>query len=87
MFQRINSFLRSNGAKKVAIFGSYARGEEKRNSDIDVLVNFSNSKSLFEIVSMQDELEQLLKKKIDLVTEKSVSPYIIDRIKKEMVVL
>ncbi len=86
-FSKINLFLRSKGAKKVAIFGSYAIGKQKKNSDIDILVNFNDSKSIFEIVSIQDELGDLLNKKIDLVTEKSVSPYIIDKIKKEMVIL
>ncbi|MBA4251926.1 MAG: hypothetical protein C0425_03240 [Chlorobiaceae bacterium] len=71
----------------MAVFGSYARGEEKPESDIDILVNFSGRKNLLEIVKMERELSEVLGIKVDLLTEKSISPYLINTIKKEMAVI
>ena|SRR3989338_7976511 len=79
--------LKKEGAKKIALFGSYARGEEKKNSDVDVLVKFAKPKSLLEFVGIEQELSEMTGKRIDLLTEKSISPYLIDTIKKEMVEL
>ena len=87
LIKEITSFLQGYGARKIAIFGSYARGEGKRGSDIDVLVEFSERKSLLEFVGIERQLSELLGVKVDLLTEKSISPYLIDRIKKEMEVI
>ncbi len=84
LFREIAIFLKKEGATKVAIFGSYARGEEKENSDIDILVEFKNSKSLLELVRIERELSELLGIKVDLLTERAISPYILKEIKKEM---
>jgi len=87
IFQKIARFLKNQGAKKIAVFGSYARGEEKPRSDIDILVEFSERKSLLELVKIERELSEALGIKVDLLTEKSISPYLIDRIKSEMEVI
>lgn len=68
----------------MAIFGSFATGDYKKDSDIDILVRFSKSKSLLELVRIERELSEALGRKTDLLTEASISPYIRDRIKKEM---
>jgi len=71
----------------LALFGSYARGEESLSSDIDMLVDFDSSVrvSLFDLMKTEDELTQLLGRKVDLVTKGGVSkfvrPYIMDDIK------
>jgi predicted nucleotidyltransferase len=83
LFDKIASFLRKYGATKVAVFGSYVRGEEKPESDIDVLVEFAEQKSLLALVNIELELSDYLGIKVDLLTEKSISPYLIDGIKKE----
>jgi predicted nucleotidyltransferase len=67
--------------------GSYARGEEKPDSDIDVLVEFTQRKSLLEIIRIERELSDTLGVKVDLLTEKSISPYLIDRVRNEMQVI
>jgi len=85
IYKKIHKFLTNQGALKVAIFGSYVRGEETPQSDIDVIVEFKTRKSLLEIVGIEQELSEALGVKVDLLTEKSISPYLIDRIKKEMV--
>lgn len=83
LFSKIASFLEKYGATKVAIFGSYVRREEKPESDIDVLVDFAEQKSLLILVNIELELSDYLGIKVDLLTEKSISPYLIDGIKKE----
>lgn len=87
LFKKIISLIKKHGVKKVAIFGSYARGEEKPKSDIDILVEFSERKSLLEHVKIERELSEAVGIKVDLLTEKAVSPYLIDRIRKEMKVI
>jgi len=87
IFKKIVQKLRSQGAKRIAIFGSYVKGEEGPGSDIDIIVEFSERKSLLELVRIERELPEVLKIKVDLLTEKSISPYMIDSIKKEMKVI
>ena len=85
--EKITLILNGHGAKKIAIFGSYARGEEGQESDIDILVEFIGRKSLLDLVGIERELSDTLGIKVDLLTEKSISPYLIDRIKREMEVI
>lgn len=87
LFKKIISLIKKHGVKKVAVFGSYARGEEKPQSDIDILVEFSERKSLLELVGIEQEISDKLGMKVDLLTEKSISPYLIGRIKNEMKVI
>jgi len=83
-FEKIARLLKSHGVRMVAVFGSYARGEEKPGSDIDIIVEFSERKSLLQLVRIERELSEELGIKVDLLTEKSISPYLIDTIKREM---
>src|SRR3989338_10163695 len=62
----IIKILKKEGIKKAGIFGSYARGEQKKNSDVDILVEFNGS--LLDLVGLEIELKKILKKKVDLVT-------------------
>jgi len=87
IFEKIAQALKNQGARKIAVFGSCVRGEEKPGSDIDILVEFSGRKSLLELVKIERELSEVLGIKVDLLTEKSISPYLIDTIKKEMEVI
>lgn len=61
---------------QIGIFGSYARGEHAETSDIDILVDFSSPISLFEFINLEEELSNLLKVKVDLVSRKALKPYI-----------
>lgn len=79
--------LKERGATKVAVFGSYARREERVESDIDVIVEFSEKKSLLELVRIERELSEALGMKVDLLTEKSISPYLIDIVREQMEVI
>ena len=79
--QKIIEYLASKGAKKIEIFGSYARGEDY--NDIDVIVEFEKVPSLFDFVGYKMDLEQTVKKEVDLLTVDSISKYIKPYIKKE----
>lgn len=83
MIEKLIDILKKHRAKKIEIFGSYARGEARPGSDLDVIVEFEERKTLLELVGIEQELEDHLGIKIDLLTEASISPYLIDRIKKE----
>lgn len=83
----IINYLKENDAKCISIFGSYARGEEGPSSDIDIIVSFSTKKSLLDLIRIERELSKILNRKINLLTEKSISPYMIESIRKEMVII
>jgi len=85
--QIIKETLIQNGANFIALFGSFARGEEKTESDVDILVNFKNPISLFDHAGIEIDLENKTGKKVDLVTEKSLSKYIRPFIMNELVTL
>jgi hypothetical protein len=67
--------LKKEGVVFAGLFGSYSRGEEKNESDIDILVRFEEPKSLLRLVNIQNRLSDALNKRVDLVTEKFLSPY------------
>jgi len=71
----------------VGVFGSMARGEATEQSDIDLLVKFSKRKSLLALVRLERELSAALGRKVDLLTEAAISPYLRDRIKREIRVI
>lgn len=85
MYMKIAEYLKDQGAKKVSIFGSYVYDEERPDSDIDVLVIFSDSKSLLDLARIERELSELIGIKVDLLTEGALSPYIKDNVHKEMI--
>jgi len=62
---KIIKILKDNGVKKAGIFGSYAKGEQKKNSDIGILIDLPKGMSLFDVVGVELKLEDALNKKID----------------------
>lgn len=71
--------------KTIGVFGSYVRGEQKRGSDVDVLVEFEEPVGLFEFMRLEFYLSDLLGVKVDLVSKKALKPYIGEYIKREVV--
>ena len=75
--KQIKVFFRSKPVLRAYLFGSEARNESEINSDIDILVELDYSKPIgLEFVKMQLELEEILNKKVDLLSSKGVSKYI-----------
>ena len=85
--KKITPILRHHDVTKAAIFGSFVRGEAKKNSDIDILVEIGEEKSLLDIVGLQLDLEEALKKKVDIVEYSTIHPLLKDRILKEQSVI
>jgi predicted nucleotidyltransferase len=77
----------SYGIRRVRIFGSIARGEDRPESDIDVLVAFEPGRSLLDQVGFRQDLEEMLGRRVDVVSERGISPYLQDRILAEAVPL
>lgn len=78
--------IRYYGVTQIGFFGSYVRGEEKDDSDIDVLVVFKKGMKTFDnFMDLHELLENIYNKKVDLVTIESVSKYIQPYIEKEVV--
>jgi hypothetical protein len=71
--------------KEIGVFGSYVRGEEKKRSDIDILVEFKEPIGLFEFMDLEEYLEKLFGTKVDLVSKKALKPRIGEYILKEVV--
>lgn len=69
--------------KSLGIFGSYVRGEAKKSSDLDILVEFNQAPSLLEFIRMEDDLSEKLGIKVDLVMKKALKPRIGRRILEE----
>ena len=77
--------LRKNGVVRAGIFGSYATGKQKKNSDIDILVKIGKRMSLFDFVGIKLELEERLKKRVDLVEYETIKPLLKEAILSEEV--
>ncbi len=78
--ESIINIAETYGASNVRIFDSVVRGEDNDNSDIDFLVEFSPGRSLFDLINVKLELEDLLGRSVDVVTEKSLHPLIRDSV-------
>jgi predicted nucleotidyltransferase len=76
--------LKKYKVNKIGIFGSFATGRTKKKSDVDLLVEFDDMIDLFDFVHLSDEIKQILKSKVDLVTPDTIKPYIKPRILKEV---
>ena len=83
----IIQILRGYGAKKISIFGSFARGEDRPESDIDIIVRFEKPKSLLQLIHIEEEIKKAVQHNIDLLTENSINPYLIDSIRRDEVVI
>jgi uncharacterized protein len=72
-----------HGATNVRIFGSVARGEDTGSSDVDILVDMHSDRSLLDLVALKQDIEELLGRRADVLTEESISRYLRDRIRAE----
>ena len=71
--------------KSISVFGSYLRGDQKENSDLDILVEFNETIDLFEFIQLENYLSEILCCNVDLVMKDALKPRIKDRILREAV--
>ena len=78
--QEILRIAAGHGARNVRLFGSVARDEDHGSSDVDFLVDMESGRSLLDLIGLGQDLEELLHRKIDVLTDGSVHPALRDRI-------
>ena len=69
--EMIYDILKKYGIEKAYIFGSYARGEANKKSDVDIMIKKGKLKTLLQLSALANEIEQILKKQIDIVIEET----------------
>lgn len=83
----IKPILLSFEIKRASLFGSFAKGNATESSDIDILVEFGEGKSLFDLIRLEMKIEEVLNKKVDVITFNSIHPYLKESILSEQVVI
>ena len=89
MILKIQAFFANQPIKKAWLFGSYSRGEERPDSDVDILVEYKNSDeiSLFAISHMISSLKKILNKRVDLVEEGCLLPFAVDSVYRDRILI
>lgn len=87
--EQLLKICQENDVVFMAIFGSFVRQEERKNSDIDIAIKFKKGagKSLFDLIELEGKLRKLFRRKVDLGEYDTIRPYIMDYVKKEMRVI
>jgi len=81
--EQILSLAKKYGASDVRVFGSFARGTADEKSDVDFLVNLAPGRSLFDLGGLLYELQELIGRRVDVVTPAGLRPRIRDRVLRE----
>jgi len=87
LLDELVAYLKQNGAVRILLFGSQATGKAKSKSDVDLVVRFKEPIGLLRLVHLELEASEKIGKKVDLQTEGSIHPYIVDRVYREAKVL
>jgi predicted nucleotidyltransferase len=85
--KKILPILKRQGVIRAAVFGSFARGEETKNSDIDILVKMAKNKSLLDLVGLKIELEDKLGRDVDVISYGGIHPLLKNIILKEQQII
>ncbi len=72
--------LKQAEVKRAALFGSYVRGDNNENSDVDILVDLPRGKTLLDLVGLKQDLEEILQRKVDVVEYGGIHPLLKDSI-------
>lgn len=84
ILRRNKAIFKKYKVNKVGIFGSFATGKIKKKSDVDLLVEFEDVIDLFDFVHLTDEIQKVLKVKVDLSTPDAIKPYVKPMIMREV---
>jgi len=82
---QILALAKKHGVLNIRLFGSVAKNEDKKSSDVDFLVEMTKGSTLFDIIALKQDMEDMLGVKVDIVTVASLSPYIREDVLKEVV--
>lgn len=85
--REIVAILRRRGVVHAGVFGSFARGEQRPDSDLDLLVEFGGPSSLLDMAGLKLDLQDLLGRRVDVATPDGLSPYIRDNVMRDLVVI
>jgi predicted nucleotidyltransferase len=86
-YDRLIEVCRAHGTRRVALFGSFGRGDAGPDSDVDLIVEFASPTGLLGLVRLERELTEVLARSVDLLTEAAISPHLRDRILREQRVI
>ena len=84
LFQQKSILEKKYAIKKIGVFGSYVRGEQNKQSDLDILVEFEKPMGLFKFLDLEEYISNITNLKVDLVSKKALKPrigkYILDEV-------
>lgn len=81
----VTPVFKRSGIRRSELFGSFARGEATLSSDVDFLVEYAPETSLLDVIQLRDDLQQVLGRKVDLVSYRAISPRLRPHIMKDVV--
>lgn len=87
IYEALKPFIDEYGIRKIAVFGSYATGNENANSDIDILLDMTKQFGIFKFIGLKQYLEETMGKSIDLVESNCLEPLMKDSILAEAVTI
>jgi predicted nucleotidyltransferase len=87
IISKIKVFFIDKPISKAYLFGSYASNEQTLESDVDILVDFEKQANLFDLIRLQQNLSELLNLKVDLLSSKGVSKFILPYIEKDKILI
>ena len=85
--QKIREICRENGVAMLGVFGSVARGEDTLESDVDLLVKFDETPDFIEFIRLENQFIELLNRKVDLVTEGFLHPFMRPNVLKDLKII
>ena len=84
---KIRAIAERYGARNIRVFGSVARGDDRPDSDLDILIDLEEGRTLLDLIAIQQDLEDLLGHRVDVHTEASLSRYFREEVIAEAVLL
>lgn len=84
IYKQLQSYFADKPVKKVFVFGSFARNEDKDSSDIDLIISLSHPVGLFVLGKYVADLEEITNRKIDIATQNSITPDFLKLIQKDL---